>query len=87
MKINIAHVNVQGQNCLVCEADHQTHTDAGRDQLLAQLVVEARGNGLRVDKAALAFAEHGRIKFYGASDLVGFLANNGLPRWTHTLAV
>jgi hypothetical protein len=55
--------------------------------LLGQLVAEARRNNLRVDKAALAFHEAGRTKFFGTPDLVRYLSSSGIPRWTHTLDV
>jgi hypothetical protein len=47
----------------------------------------ARRAGLRADKAALAFMEGGRAKFYGTPDLVRFLAGHGVPRWTHTIEI
>ncbi|QFP75787.1 hypothetical protein [Deinococcus sp. AJ005] len=87
MQINIAHINIQGQSCLICDAESPNHNDNARSVLLAQLVAAARAKNLRVDKSALAFTEHGRLKFYGSTDLVGFLVNNGLPRWTHALTV
>ena len=87
MQINVAHVNIQGQNCLICEANAKDHTDSTRSTLLAQLTAAARAQNLRVEKSALAFSEHGRLQFYGSRDLVGFLANNSLPRWTHKLTI
>jgi hypothetical protein len=36
-------------------------------------------------EAALAFRRGGRVQFFGARDLVGMLANRGVPRWTNTL--
>jgi len=87
MRFNIAHVNIQGQNCLICEADARDGTDRSRSAVLAQLVAAARAKNLRVDKSALAYSEHGRLKFYGTTDLVAYLANNGLPNWTHTLTI
>ncbi|CAM3556000.1 hypothetical protein [Deinococcus frigens] len=87
MQINIAHINIQGQSCLICDAESTGHNDSARSVLLTQLVAAARAQNLRVDKSALAFTEYGRQKFCGSTDLVGFLVNNGLPRWTHTLTV
>jgi len=49
------------------------------------LTAQARAANLAVDKSALAYMENGRLNFYGAPDLVRFLSNNGLPRWTHRL--
>ncbi len=86
MSINVAHVNIQGHNCLICDADATSRLDSDRSRLLSQLVARARASGLRVDLAALAFTQHGRITFYGERSLTQFLANRGLPRWTHTLS-
>jgi hypothetical protein len=49
--------------------------------------VKSRTSGLKVDEAALAYSSSRGIEFYGTPDLVRFLANNGVPRWTHTLTV
>jgi hypothetical protein len=45
----------------------------------------ARRQGLRVQKAALAYEECGRPTFHGTSDLVTYLASHGVSQWTHTL--
>lgn len=58
-----------------------------RRALLGQLLAKARGNRLRVDKAAFAYHEAGGIKFFGTPDLVKYLASRGVPQWTHTLDV
>jgi hypothetical protein len=87
MSIKVAHVLIQNVNCCVFEADSTTHTPSGRRSVLADLTRRARLAGLRVDKAALAFMESGRLNFFGADDLVQYLANNGLPHWTNTLTV
>lgn len=87
MQFNIAHINIQGQHCLICGADAPEGTDRARNAVLAQLVAAARAKNLRVDKSALAYSEHGRLKFYGTPDLVKYLASNGLPIWTHTLTI
>jgi len=55
--------------------------------LLTQLIAKARANSLRVDKAALAYDEAGRTRFFGTPDLVKYLATRGVPMWTHTLDV
>jgi predicted transcriptional regulator len=47
----------------------------------------ARRAGLRVDKAALAFSEAGRVRFYGTRDLVEYLVKGARVNWTHTLDV
>jgi hypothetical protein len=87
MRIEMAHVRDQGIDFAVFNADASSHDRAARRALLHQLVVKARRNRLKVDKAALAFAEHGQINFFGEPDLVQYLASRGLPSWTHTLEV
>jgi len=84
MKINFAHLREQGINFAVFDADSPDRSASGRDAVLAQLTAKARLMGLRVDKSALAFAEHGKIQFYGVPDLVDFLAKQPRAlRWTH----
>ena len=85
MRINIAHVREQGINFVVAEADAISHTDPDRAAVLSRVTAAARSARLRVDKAALAFTEGGRITFFGTPDLVRFLSRAGLPRWTHQL--
>ena len=85
MRIQMAHLRAQGIDFAVFAADAANHTDTGRQALLAELVAKARGNRLRVDKAALAYEEAGRTRFFGTPDLVKYLASRGIPRWTHTL--
>lgn len=86
MSFYIAHVNIQGRSCLICDADATSRLNTDRDRLLARLVAQARASGLRVDLAALAFSQNGRITFYGERSLTQFLSDNGLPRWTHKLS-
>lgn len=87
MKIKIAHLRAQGVNFVVADADATTGLEDDRDAVLARVWASARRAGLRVDKAALAFSEGGRLRFYGTRDLVRYLAGCGIPRWTHTLEV
>jgi hypothetical protein len=87
MRIEMAHLQTQGINFAVFAADANDRTNSGRQRLLGQLVARARRLNLRVDKAALAFDEGGRTKFFGTRDLVRFLSSSGVPRWTHTLDV
>jgi hypothetical protein len=88
MQIKAAHLRHQGINFAVFGADARTHTDGSRAQLLAQLIQVARGDlGWKVDKAALAFTDGSRVKFYGTPDLVRFLASTGVPGWTHTVTL
>jgi hypothetical protein len=84
MRIRLAHLRDQGINFAVFAADAPTHTRGDRDIALRDLTSKARAAGLRVDKAALAFTEHGRLTFYGTPDLVRYLSQRGgAPRWTH----
>ncbi len=87
MRIQMAHLRDQGIDFAVFNADARNHDRDARQALLHQLVVTARRNRLKMDKAALAFEEFGRINFFGAPDLVQYLASRGVPRWTHTLDV
>ena len=87
MRIQMAHLRDQGISFAIFAADAANHSDTGRQALLAELVAKARANRLRVDKAALAYQDAGRIRFFGTPDLVKYLASRGVPRWTHTLDV
>lgn len=87
MTINMAHLQDQGINFAVFEADAVCRTQSGRQKLLAQLTARARASGLRVDKSALAFEEFGRICFFGTPDLVRYLSGGRVPSWTHTIDV
>ena len=87
MRIEMAHLRAQGINFAVFNADANDQTNAGRQQLLGQLVAKARRNNMRVDKAALAFQDAGRTTYFGTPDLVRYLSSSGVGRWTHTLDV
>lgn len=87
MRIKIAHLRDQGIDFVVADADATTRLDSDRDAILQRIWAAARHAGLKVDKAALAFIEGGRAKFYGTPDLVRFLANYGVPRWTHSIEI
>ena len=87
MRIEMAHLRDQGIDFAVFNAEAPSRTGVDRQALLRQLTAAARGNGLKVDKAALAFDESGRTKFFGAQDLVKYLASGAPLRWTHTLDV
>ncbi len=82
MKISFSHIRIGSANVAVFEADAQSRTQHSRDQLLAELTAEARGNNLRVDRAALAFVQNGRMTFFGDRDLVKVLSSGQvhLPR-------
>lgn len=87
LKLNFAHVQIQGVSVAIFDAKTTTNSDSARAQLLADLTQRARASGLRVDKSALAYGQNGRLMFYGTPDLVKYLKNRGLPSWTHTLSV
>lgn len=88
MKIQLAHLRDQGINFAVFAADAPSRTNSARDELLWDLTRRARASGLAVDKAALAYSEGGRQRFYGTPDLVRYLASaGGISRWTHTIEV
>jgi hypothetical protein len=88
VKIKVAFLRVQGINVAVFNADARSHSAAGRDRLLPELVDAATAQGLRFDKAALAFVEGGKLTFRGTADLVRYLARNpGVLRWTHIINV
>lgn len=86
MKVRLAHLQQQGINFVVFDADATDHTDSSRATLLSQLVMKARISGLKVEKAALAFSQHGRLGFYGSKDLVKLLVSASFAGpWTHEI--
>lgn len=87
VKINLAHVRIQGINCAIFDANARVGTDSERANVLVDLTARARRAGLLVEKAALAFSETGQLRFYGNRDLVSYLAKQPLVRWTHTLDI
>lgn len=92
MQVNFAHLRERATsggwiNFAVFEAKSTSGTNSGNSILLPQLTSKARAAGLKVDQSALAFAQHGRIQFYGDQNLVNYLSHSGVPRWTHTLDI
>ncbi len=87
MRIDVAHLQTQGISFAVFAADARTGSGDDRQALLNDLARRARRNGMRVDKAALAFEECGRRTYFGTPDLVTYLSSHGVSRWTHTLEV
>jgi hypothetical protein len=90
MQINLAHILERATdgtpiNVAVFDARSNSGTQSDNSRLLTQLTMKARGAGLKIDQAALAFAESGRIKFFGTQTLVDHLARSGLPNWTHKI--
>jgi hypothetical protein len=91
MKVNFAHLRERAQaggwiNFAVFDARSSSGTSADNSKLLAQLTVRARDT-LRVDQAALAFTNAGRLQFFGSPPLVEYLSRSGLPGWTHHIEV
>lgn len=92
MRVNLAHLRERLTSggyidFAVFDANATNDTDSGRDRVLQQLISGARAAGLKVDAAALAYEQYGRIRFYGARNIVEYLAGSGLPRWTHTIDI
>lgn len=92
MNVNFAHLRERAQaggwiNFAVFDARSSSGTSADNSKLLAQLTVRARAASLRVDQAALAFMNAGRLQFFGSPPLVEYLSRNGLPGWTHNIEV
>lgn len=87
MTIKLAHLRTQGIDFAVFDADSNCRSQSGRARILGGLTAQARLSGLRVDKSALAFSEHGRLTFFGSPDLVRYLSGGWLPQWTHTINV
>jgi hypothetical protein len=90
MKINMAHLREKSTtggwiDFAVFDAKSISGTDSDNQELLSDLVVKARLNNLKIDQAALAFQQHGQIRFYGHKNLVDYLAKNGVPSWTHSI--
>lgn len=91
MRVNFAHLRERAQaggwiNFAVFDARSASGTSADNSKLLAQLTVRARAT-LRVDQAALAFTNAGRVQFFGSPPLVEYLSRSGLPGWTHHIEV
>lgn len=87
MNIRFAHLRTQGIDFAVFEADARSGLNGDRAGLLQQLTTAARGEGFRIDKSALAYRRGGRLEYYGTNDLVRYLANNGVSRWTHKITI
>ena len=77
MRVNMAHLREQGIDFTVFEAKARSDLDRDRNELLDQLVQASRSQGLKVDKAALAYRHGGRMVFFGTPDLVKFLGRLG----------
>lgn len=92
MKLNFAHIrhpSTSGGSIdfAVFEACSTSGSASANAQVLADLTTKARMAGHKIDQSALAFNQHGRLKFYGTKNLVDYLSKSGLPRWTHSITV
>jgi len=92
MKINLAHIRERSTtggwiDFAVFDAKTTSGGDSGNNNLLAQLTVQARASGLKVDQSALAYKQGSQIRFYGDKSLVSYLSGNGVPHWTHTVDI
>lgn len=88
MRINFAHINepaVGGGSIdyAVFDARSTSGSDHANDAVLLRLTMKARLLGLKIDLSALAYAENGRVRFYGSPKLVEHLAGRGVPQWTN----
>jgi hypothetical protein len=92
MKINFAHLRERSTtggfiDFAVFEANSNSGTDSGRAEVLGDLTMRARRQGLKIDVSALIFAEHGQQRTYGDRVVVDYLSGMGVPHWTHYLDV
>lgn len=92
MKFNFAHIRQPSTSggwidFAVFDARSTSGSDSANSQVLADLTFKARQGGRKIDQSALAFHEHGRLKFYGTKNLVDYLSKSGLPQWTHSITL
>jgi hypothetical protein len=90
MRIEFAHIRERAAaggwiDFAVFDARSTAGTQSANSTLLLQLTTAATARGLKIDQAALAFMENGRVQFYGTKTLVEYLSRSGVPRWTHYL--
>ncbi|THC39086.1 hypothetical protein [Massilia sp. Mn16-1_5] len=67
MQINLAHLRERSTtgapiDFAVFDARSNSGTQSDNSRLLEQLTMKARGAGVKVDQAALAYSENGRIR-------------------------
>ncbi len=79
MRIRFAHLRERSTtggyiDFAVFQANSTDGTDSGRDDVLHNLTMQARRNGLKIDQSALAYVENGRMRYYGNPNLVNYLA-------------
>lgn len=92
MDISFAHIRERSTSggsidFAVFGAHSSSGSESANAQVLADLTTRARLAGHKIDQSALAFNEHGRLKFYGTKNLVDYLSKSGLPRWTHSISM
>ena len=92
MKINLAHLRERSNSggwidFAVFDAKSRSSTQTDNGKLLHQLTAKARASGLKVDQSALAYNQNGRAQFFGDTNLVDYLSNIGVPRWTHEIDI
>jgi hypothetical protein len=92
VRVNFAHLREQSTsggwiNFAVFDARSVSGSSADNAHLLQKLTTRAVASGLKIDQSALAFMENGRVTFYGSKNLVPYLSEVELPRWTHTIDV
>lgn len=92
MRIHFAHIRERSKtggwiDFAVFDAKSTTGSASAKDRVLADLTNKARAAGYKIDQSALAYSEHGRLKFWGSKPLVEYLSRSGLPRWTHWIEV
>lgn len=71
----------------VFKAKSTTGNNSDNQKLLQQLSNKVRGNGLKVDKSALAFMKNGRTCFFGTPDLVNHLSKSGMIRTNNSINI
>jgi hypothetical protein len=88
MKVNFAHIRLAAEGGYIDFAvfdAHATSGSSGNPAVLAQLTINARAAGLKVDRSALVYTQGGKQRFFGDKRLVNLLSRNGLPSWTHSI--
>jgi hypothetical protein len=92
VQVNLAHIrqrSTTGTPIDFAVFDRRSNSGSQTDnsRLLEELTMKARAAGLKIDQAALAFMESGRITFFGSKHLVEHLSRRGLPGCTHKIDV
>ncbi len=77
MQIDLAHLRERSTtghpiDFAVFDAKSNSGSQTDNNRLLVQLTARARASGLKVDQAALAYNQNGRIRFFGDNNLVEY---------------